>query len=555
MKGKIFLIFTFLFLFTTCLFAEYFHIEDYNVNVILNKDSSVYFEENIHVVFHTHRHGIFRWIPYKWGSVKFRNKILKIEASSNGVNFSKEKYMKKYYKNFIFLRIGRKNRTFIRDRYYRIVYKIDNGIVNDQFYWNVIGTGWKVPIKHANISIQFPEIGDIKRLKYFVFKGLYGSRKTLIYNISESDMTINDVSLKPREGITVRLIFPKNFFYEIPISKKIIWWLSDNFGYFIPIVVFIILFLIWSKYGKDEKKGPIVVRYEPPEDLTPAEVGTLIDDRVDNKDITATIIGLADKGYLKIEKQEDKVFLFNKEKIILRKLKIPGFDLKKHEVMVFDGIFGGVEEYIDLKDLKKYFYSTAKRSKDYMYKYITDTKHLYTHNPQKVRAVLMVIAPFFLFFGIAINQGVHADLFIGNLISGALIFLFAFIMPKKSHLGSQLYREILGFKEFIEKVEKDRLERLAADDPNIFSKILPYAIAFGLEKKWSKKFENINISPPHWYGGYYYAGGFSTSDFISSLNKDLASISSSVTSGSSSSGGSGGGFSGGGGGGGGGGSW
>ncbi len=535
--------------------AEYFHIERYNVNVIINKDSSVYFEENILVNFHSYRHGIYRWIPYKWGKIKFRSKILSIKASANGKNFTKEKYLKKYFKNFFYLRIGRKNKTFKGLRYYKIIYKIENGIVNNQFYWNVIGTGWKVPIKKATISIQFPEIKNVLQLKHFAYQGFYGSKKKLNYDINNFSMTINNISLKPEEGVTVRLIFPEKFFHEIPFYKKAVWWLSDNIGYFVPLFVFIILFSIWTKYGKDEKKGSIVVKYKLPEDITPAEAGTIIDDKVDNKDITATIIGLADKGYLKIEKIKEKNLLFNKEKIILKKLKIPGYDLKKHEIMVFDGIFGGVEDYIELKDLKKYFYSTAKRFKDYMYKYITETKHLYTKNPQKIRAIFLAITALFFLGAIASNQSVHFDLFIGCLVSGILCGVFTFIMPQKSHLGAELYREILGFKEFIEKVEKSRLEKLAKDEPDIFSKVLPYAIAFGIEKKWSKKFENINISPPHWYSGYFHGGTFSTNDFISSLNKDLSSINSSVISGSSSSGSGGGGFSGGGGGGGGGGSW
>jgi len=537
------------------LFAEYFHIEDYNVNVILNKDSSVYFEENIHVVFHSHRHGIYRWIPYKWGKVKFKTKIIEIKASNNNTIFQKEKYRKKYYKGFIYIRIGRKNKTFQGDRYYKIVYKIDNAVINNQFYWNVIGTGWEIPVKNVNIRIQFPVLNNSESLKHFAYKGYYGSKQNINYNISDSSMTIHNIFLKPKQGITVRLIFPANFF-KIPLFKKVFWWLSDNFGYLLPLLVFTILFLIWYKYGKDEKKGPIVVKYEPPANITPAEAGTLIDDKVDNKDITATIISLADKGYLKIEKTKEEGFLFNKEKIVLKKLKIPGYDLKKHEIIIFNGIFGGIEESIELKELKKSFYSAAKRFKDYMYDNITNTSHLYTINPKIVRNILLFLAVISVLTSISAQSGDRYDIFLGGLVSSALFGIFSLIMPQKSHKGSKIFREILGFKEFIKKVEHDRLEKLAKDNPDIFSKILPYAIAFGLEKHWSKKFENINISPPHWYGGYYYAGSFSTHEFISSLQSDLSSISSGITSGSSGSGiGGGGGFSGGGGGGGGGGSW
>ena len=551
---KKFLLLFFFFLFCSNVFAEYFHIEDYKVDITIEKNHSVYFEENIHVIFHTHRHGIFRWIPYRWYNTKFRVKIIEISASNNGKIFKKEKYLKRYYKDFIYLRIGSKNRTFRGDRYYKIIYKIKNAIVKNQFYWNVIGTGWKVPIKNYEISIQFPEIDDVNKIKSFAYKGFYGKKERLSYNIDNSFFYIKNSSLKPQEGVTVRLIFPDNFFNKIPFSQKIIWWFSDNFGFFIPVIVFAILLFLWREFGKDEKKGSIVVRYKPPENLTPAEAGTLIDDRVDNKDISATIIDLAHKGYLQIEKKKEKNLIFKRENIILKKVKSPDNNLKEHELILFNGIFSGFETSVDLKELKKYFYSTAKRFKDYMYRYITEQKKLYTFNPKIVRNIFVVAGAIFIFIAMFYPYNIRTDIFTGSLLSALFCFLFSIIMPQKSHLGAKLYRDILGFKEFIEKVEHDRLKRLAEENPQIFSEILPYAIAFNIEKKWSKKFDNINISPPTWYVGYYHSGIFSPSELISSLNDDLSSISKTIASGSTSSGG-GGGFSGGGGGGGGGGSW
>ena len=90
-----------------------------------------------------------------------------------------------------------------------------------------------------------------------------------------------------------------------------------------------------------------------------------------------------------------------------------------------------------------------------------------------------------------------------------------------------------------------------------FEKLLPYAIAFGVEKVWFKRFENVNLKQPEWYSGYY-GGNFSNYAFANSLHSSFSTITSAARPETSSSGfssGMSGGFSGGGGGGGGGGSW
>jgi len=91
----------------------------------------------------------------------------------------------------------------------------------------------------------------------------------------------------------------------------------------------------------------------------------------------------------------------------------------------------------------------------------------------------------------------------------------------------------------------------------MFEKLLPYAIAFGVEKVWAKRFQDLNIGQPDWYQGAS-PGILNSYVFVNSLNSSMKSFKMATTPTRSSSGfssGFGGGFSGGGGGGGGGGSW
>ncbi len=545
--------------------AEYFDIENYNVNVIINKDSSAYFEETILVKFFSPRHGIYRFIPYKYKNKKLRIKILSVESSFNGSFFRNEKYRKTSSNGNIVLRIGSKNRVYKGLKYYKISYKVLNAVEKGEFYWNIIGTQWAVVIKNAHFSITFPEIKNLSLLKTNIFYGRYRSGKTLDYTVDSTSLeNKNPIYLSPYNGITVDILFPEGVIAPVPLYLRICWFILDNIGYIFTVIIFILLLFLWNRWGKDEDKGVVVVRYEPPDGLTPAEVGTLIDDKVDLKDITATVLDLASKGYLKIVKNEEKKLFFKNEKIYFEKRKDADSLLKKHELIIFSGLFPFGKEKTSMEELKNGFYVNVNSFKEYMYSYLSDKSHLYTFNPETVRKGFRNTSYVFIVFGIywlmIYNFNEMLSIGIGSIISGLLIMFFSGIMPQKSHKGTKIYRQILGFKEFLEKVEKDKLKRFAEKDPQIFGRLLPYAVALGVEEKWAKNFEGIEIEPPHWYYSPYGYTNFTTLYFISSLTHDMNRMNTVfVSKPHSSSGGSGfssgGGFSGGGFGGGGGGSW
>ena len=99
-----------------------------------------------------------------------------------------------------------------------------------------------------------------------------------------------------REGITASITFPKNIF--TPYKPNIIEKCGNNLWFLFPVLVFIICFVIWWKYGKDPKiNKTIIPEFGIPENLSPIEMGMLITDgKFKNDFITASIINLAVKG-------------------------------------------------------------------------------------------------------------------------------------------------------------------------------------------------------------------------------------------------------------------
>lgn len=147
---------------------------------------------------------------------------------------------------------------------------------------------------------------------------------------------------------------------------------------------------------------------------------------------------------------------------------------------------------------------------------------------------------------------------IGLLCISGMILVIKYL-PKRTKYGNEMLGKLKGFKNFLETVEKEKLESLVMDNPNYFYDILPYTYVLGVSDKWIKKFESISLQAPSWYDS---SNSFDISSFNRFINSTMTSAQGAMTSspssssgGSSSGGSSGGGSSGGGSGGGGGGSW
>src|SRR5438876_499489 len=325
--------------------------------------------------------------------------------------------------------------------------------------------------------------------------------------------------------------------------------------------------LYWNITG-DEWEVPIeqagaVVQLAPPEGLTPGEAGTLIDGTPDMRDITATIVDLAVRGYLLIEetKEEHMLGLWSSKDYSFHKRTPPegAKPLKPHESALLESLFA-FGNPVTLSSLQNRFYTHLQGIKNLMYDTLLKQKY-YGARPDMVRVVYVVAAiaaglltiggggMLSAAFGIAMQTVVVA-----GLLSAATIIGFGWVMPARTTAGTRALEGVLGFEEFLGRVEEPRFEAMIKT-PEMFEKYLPYAMALGVEKRWVAAFDDICKQPPDWYRGSSYAM-FRPSYFVGDMNRMTTSMASTMASSPRSSGGSGfggGGSSGGGGGGGGGG--
>ncbi len=555
--------------------AQDFTINDFDAFITIDQDSSFTVKETLTVEFHRPRHGIYRDIPFKYtdsagGFITTPTDILSVTDENN----KPVKYSIIRQGNAIRVRIGDAKKYVSGVQKYEIFYKVENAILffddHDELYWNVTGNAWSADIKEARCMVS---LGALKTKEYWAscYTGRQGSRETACKNIPGSNTMefLAQKSLLAGEGFTIAYGWDKGIVSPPTAFNMFLWFinLKQNWVFILPVISFLIMFFIWMQTGRDPRvRESITVMYNPPEylkvPLTPAEVGTMVDEKLDPRDITATIVGLAVKGYIKIEETKEEGIIFDKKDYYLKKLKDADTSLTMFEQQLMVDVFGTMPGKM-ISELKNTFYKNIPSLKSSLYKELLRKKY-FTTNPENVRVTYVVIAAamgFATAFGLLTLLGDslgEVRAISAAVLSGLAVLGFAKFMPAKTREGSAVYMQILGFQEFMNRAEKDQLARMK--DQNLFSKFFPYALALDVADNWAKAFEGLYQEPPDWYVSPGGMRTFNPVGFNHSFNSAMTGISSAIYSaprgsGAGGSGSFGGGSSGGGFGGGGGGSW
>lgn len=544
-------------------------IDAFDSRIVVNRDASLDVTETITVRFVGKWNGVYRAIPVDYRTPQGFNWSLGVELVSvtdgSGNALRTEKSRERHYLKYKMWVPDAEDAT----RVVILRYRATNGLRffrdHDELYWNVTGDEWDVALGTVTARIELP--AGATGLRATAFNGAYGATSREA-TVDTSGNVVRIAMARPlefREGVTAVVGWDKGLVREPGGAERILAFLGSNWGVFLPVPVFFGMLSLWRRRGRDPDALPVQVRYEPPEGLTPTEVGTLVDERPDMRDITAGVVDLAVRGYLKIEEQEEKrlLGLVTDREYVFHRVKEPEawLDLADHERRLLRGIFEGDARTVKLSDLKNEFYTNLPGIKDAVFDRLV-RQGLYASRPDKVRsrwmagAAVLAVLQLPLAAVLAGRFGIVPTPFlVGGLASAALVAFFGWNMPARTVKGARTVEQVKGFEEFLARVEKDRFARVVKT-PEMFEKFLPFAMALAVEDRWARAFQGIYVQPPTWYVGSYH-GVFDVSRFSSNLGDLSTRAGSTMASMPRSSGGSGfsGGFSGGGGGGGGGGAF
>jgi uncharacterized membrane protein YgcG len=567
-------------------------IENFRADIDIYQDGQVLVREIIDYNFaDNERHGIFRDIPLT--AEDGPTLIIDVQSVTDENN-TPYNYTVSNDGNVVQIKIGDANKTITGTHTYYIGYRVKNAIRSfddhEELYWNVTGNNWEVPIKQASAVVNIVQGGAIE-VQTKCFTGRRGSQDQNC--TASSDLASNFFSISQplgsKEGLTLVFGFPletiQNTYFEPPQNnspQKINTSNSNGSEWLLLSVMFglpllgLLLFAIRGIRGWKPKpviprslKGrPITIEYNPPENINALEMGTILDRRVDPGDISAVIIDLAVKGFLKIKYITTTTFFLKRNQFELVKLQ----DAHNIEDESYRDIFNmffenkdtyKVGDFHDGSILGNKIRVFTKEFKEKMFKigYFDINKK---GSFQRFLIFFIIINIISLGFKKIIEAKTgEIDFTDPYILFGTSIYIIYFYRRLSggsrdpiSDKGTEILSKTLGFKEFLELTEKDKLELLNAPNlkPETFEKFLPYAMVLGVEEKWAKKFENIYDQAPVWYEdpNATHFNSLALASISSNLNTALGH---SIRYTNSSSSGFSGGSSGGGSGGGGGGSW
>jgi uncharacterized membrane protein YgcG len=534
-------------------------IKDFHVTAIINQDGTVDINEEIDYFFSSippsDRHGIIRTIPHIAVNEEGKRFVTKI---SNVTVTNRENIPHKYtvYKegDNTAIKIGDPNRTVSGNVTYRISYKISGVITyfsdHDEFYWNVTGSDWDAPIRIARLRVVIPQLSAKETLAVACYTGSEGSQEgNCSYEIDDTGLVNvrTERNLQKGQGLTAVVSFPKDIVAVLePSSESLVSGPAQVIVLALLSIVSFLWYLIvplrvirtWYRNRKELQKARIVAAwFDPPKDnsgnyFSPAETSLVVDRSVDHKDITSTVIQLAQKGFLKIVEDANKYsieIITDKDRSVLKDFEI--FLLEKIAAEASDSV-------VSVKNLSKSveFGKALTKFKEKVTK-SAYTNDVFSEDPHKF----------------AIKQGLL-------LFSGMMTFNIPLIIAslafgmrsiRYSITGIEKYGEARSLKNFLVSQE-DQLD-FQAKNQMFFERLLPYATAFGVEDIWAQRFKDIQFTQPEWYSGNNFNPGMYsafTHALGASSRQAIAASTSSSSSGFSSGfsgGSSGGGFGGGGG--------
>ncbi|NUM25075.1 MAG: DUF2207 domain-containing protein [Candidatus Buchananbacteria bacterium] len=578
-KIKFLIIFLLFFCWLTPAAAE--TIQDFSVGIGINQDATFDVREEIFYDFGTEvRHGIYRDIPVKYQTAQ-GNKSIKVsnisvtDSAGNLYQFTTSRVG-----DYLRIKIGDPDATVSGEHMYVVGYRVSRAINyfqdHDELYWNVTGNNWTVPINQVK-AIVILQADALKDLRLACFSGAYGSTqpcRTAELASNANRASFSDSGFAAGDGLTVVVGFPKDVVVEPAWWQNALVVVYDNLILLLPVIVLAALYLLWRRYGKDPKgQGTIITQFDAPKDLSPAQVGLIIDENVRQRDISSEIVYLATKGYLKIHYLDDLNFFdrFSKaDNYVIEKIKtgddLPNDFQRLLMTKLFNDDFVKTHEVngkkiagVRLNALQEKFYKDYKDISKAVYQSMI-SKGYFAGNPQTIKGIYIFLGGLVV-FSIFFLGGLLNPLWIMSVaISGVMIICFGFIMPQKTKAGVLLKEHVLGLKNYLKVAEKDRLAFHNAPEkkPEIFERLLPYAMVLGVETAWAAQFAGIYNQQPSWYSApaSRHLNAMILADsldgFADVSGKVVASHPRSASSGAS---GFSGGFSGGGFGGGGGGSW
>ncbi|HEX8597983.1 MAG TPA: DUF2207 domain-containing protein [Chloroflexia bacterium] len=514
-----------------------FHMERYDSLIYVNTDGSLDIEETLVYVFQgQYRRGLRIWetdrlenisdfqvfevvdgqeVPYDEAGFAPDEPSTSGQPGTFGVEPGNPTRVRWIYEGGPTPSNGTTIKTFI------IRYRVEGAIRvysdRDEFDWYAVPPDWQSPINSSRVEVVLPEVADTSVVTTAtVPEDAEVSKQgdTIVYS-ADGDLEdgfevgaqipkgiLSATAPRWQGAVDVRERANAEMARIRPVIDLAILVLSLLVG------VGGVLFVIrrWYLHGRD-KPVKLFSDYvaEPPSNLPPGLVGTLLDESADVRDVIATVVDQARKGNLTIQETRSQGFLTQSKDFEYRKLG--GKVEYRFEEMLLDAVFGG-KDVTKLSDLKNTFYTKLPPIYDEMYKSLVALKY-FPENPKAVRnrnmgsgCGIAVLGGLILFGSFALAPSFTVMLPLLGVAIGVVGLVWVFTstaMPRKTDFGAEESTKWRAFSNYLQQIQKYTDVQAAADK---FQQYLPYAVALGIERQLINQFNNVPAAMPPYYAPY-----------------------------------------------------
>ena len=304
-------------------------IDSYGVDIIVGEDNVLKIKETINAYFFEYKHGIYRVIPLK-------NKVYRLDGTTSVVRAKVSdidvnvNYQKSIEEDLLYLQLGSRfnlvngTQTYVIEYEYNLGKDIPKNY--DELYFNIIGPYWETVIGKVDFKITMPKDFDSTKLGFS--RGNAGSNyeTNVKYLVKDNVIEGYTLNLNSQDALTIRIELNEGYFVNASLYKGIWGYIL----YAIPLVLLIVAFILWYKFGRDDIVTEVVSLY-PPRGYNSLEIGFYYKGEVTPEEITSLIVYLANKGYLKIVTKNENEFNL---------VKLKEYDgTNEYEKILFNGIF------------------------------------------------------------------------------------------------------------------------------------------------------------------------------------------------------------------------
>lgn len=390
-----------------------------------------------------------------------------------------------------------------------VTYTVD-GAVTDlgdhlEARWQVAG-GWDVEVRFLRASFLAPDSpGSVVCLA-----GDLGSTSPCESAATDHGGVLRVVqqNLKPGNRIDLAVTLPPgtlpaNARFAASSTKAGAFALTPVSGIGLGALTLLVLggfLLLWLARGRDARAlatdvGPVDVlardgdrvAFASPDGVLPAQIGTVVDERVDPADIAATAVDLAVRNYLWISEQGPEDWL-------LVRRNPADTALTAYERAVLDALLPS--DRIRVSEVSTV---DTKLIRDALYADVV-ARNWFTHRPDRERTRWAITGAALTVLGIAatvvlaLTAG-HALIGLALIIGGLALILGARWMPARTRRGSILVQQVRGLLTYLRTADPTSLPD--ADRATVIARSFPYAIVLGDTDHWL----TLAGDTLHWYEG------------------------------------------------------